>query len=191
MHLVLGRDRLVKPSGVGSGGVPKGDHLVRSFASCVRAQQLVWSGLPVGRRRSGGGKRIRLGRAATPLSAHRHSPQGPRIPQFSTGDVLARRRTRPCFARRAAGDGGPIGPPYLGTVSCPHPRAQTDRGAMSSSPVARLLLPLLLCAGALGLLPRSHGAAAEAPGYVTVSAASFEPGSTCSAPDPGTRTLAA
>jgi hypothetical protein len=62
---------------------------------------------------------------------------------------------------------------------------------MSSSPVARLLLPLLLCAGALGLLPRSHGAAAEAPGYVTVSAASFEPGSTCSAPDPGTRTLAA
>ncbi|KAG2653586.1 hypothetical protein PVAP13_1NG465200 [Panicum virgatum] len=55
----------------------------------------------------------------------------------------------------------------------------------SSSPVARLLLPLLLCAGALGFFPRGHGArAVEAPGYVTVSAASFEPATTCSAPDP-------
>ncbi|RLM81034.1 protein ASPARTIC PROTEASE IN GUARD CELL 2-like [Panicum miliaceum] len=56
---------------------------------------------------------------------------------------------------------------------------------MSSSPVARLLLPLLLCAGALGFLSRCHGArAAEAPRYVTVSAASFKPGSTCRDPDP-------
>ncbi|OEL12537.1 Aspartyl protease family protein [Dichanthelium oligosanthes] len=60
-----------------------------------------------------------------------------------------------------------------------------------SSPVAArraslLLLPLLLCAGALGFLPHCcHAAGAvEAPGYVTVSAASFKPGSTCSAPDP-------
>jgi len=61
----------------------------------------------------------------------------------------------------------------------------------SSSPVARLLLPLLLCAGALGFFPRGHGArAVEVPGYVTVSAASFEPATTCSAPDPGTRILA-
>ncbi|XP_004955175.1 uncharacterized protein LOC101781939 [Setaria italica] len=59
---------------------------------------------------------------------------------------------------------------------------------MRSSPVARrarLLVSLLLCAGALGFLPRCHGAAeGEMPGYVTVSAASFEPASTCSAPDP-------
>ncbi|KAJ1254571.1 hypothetical protein BS78_K029400 [Paspalum vaginatum] len=46
------------------------------------------------------------------------------------------------------------------------------------------LLLSLLCAGALGFLPCCHGAAAEAPGYVTVSAASFTPASTCSAPDP-------
>lgn len=55
-----------------------------------------------------------------------------------------------------------------------------------SSPVVRgALLLSLLCAGALGLLPSCHGAA-EAPrprpGYVTVSAASFAPASTCSVP---------
>ncbi|CAL5019264.1 unnamed protein product [Urochloa decumbens] len=59
---------------------------------------------------------------------------------------------------------------------------------MSSSPVARgahLLLSLLLCgAGALGFLPPCYGATEETPGYVTVSAASFKPGSICSAPDP-------
>jgi hypothetical protein len=45
-----------------------------------------------------------------------------RGPGISTGDVLARRRTRcPCLARRAAGGGGPIGPPCLGTVLWPHP----------------------------------------------------------------------
>ncbi|KAL6635035.1 hypothetical protein ACP70R_027706 [Stipagrostis hirtigluma subsp. patula] len=42
---------------------------------------------------------------------------------------------------------------------------------------ALLLLPLLLCAG-FGFLSGSHGAA-EGPGYVTVSAASFTPGTTC------------
>jgi hypothetical protein len=69
--------------------------------------------------------------------------------------------------------------------------SEPSQGAMSSSPVARLLLPLLLCAGALGFLSRCHGARdAEAPRYVTVSAASFKPGSTCRDPDPGTRILA-
>lgn len=53
-----------------------------------------------------------------------------------------------------------------------------------SSPAARrvVLLSSLLCAGALGFLPCSH-AAAVAPGYVAVSAASFVPSSTCSSPD--------
>ncbi|CAN6233683.1 unnamed protein product [Urochloa humidicola] len=55
---------------------------------------------------------------------------------------------------------------------------------MGSSPVARLLLSLLLCAGASSFLPPCHGAAEEAPGYVTVSASSFKPSSICSAPDP-------
>lgn len=55
-----------------------------------------------------------------------------------------------------------------------------------SSPVVRralLFLSLLCAAGALGFLPCSHGAAV-APEYVTVSAASFSPSSTCSDPDP-------
>ncbi|CAD6249698.1 unnamed protein product [Miscanthus lutarioriparius] len=56
---------------------------------------------------------------------------------------------------------------------------------MSSAVVRRALLLSLLCAGALGFLPCSHGAAvAPGPGYVTVSAASFVPSSTCSTPDP-------
>ncbi|CAN6280167.1 unnamed protein product [Urochloa humidicola] len=55
---------------------------------------------------------------------------------------------------------------------------------MGSSPAARMLLSLLVCAGASSFLPPCHGAAEEAPGYVTVSAASFKPSSICSAPDP-------
>ncbi|CAO2040902.1 unnamed protein product [Urochloa humidicola] len=55
---------------------------------------------------------------------------------------------------------------------------------MGSSPVARLILSLLLCGGASSFLPPCHGAAEEAPGYVTVSASSFKPSSICSAPDP-------
>jgi len=144
----------------------------RVVRSCPTAGLVV----PVGR-----GRRIRHGRQR--LRLPRAAPQGGGI---STGDVLARRRTRPCLARRAAGGAGAIGRPYLGTV-----RAELSQGAMSSSsPVARLLLSLLLCAAALGFVPRCHGArAAVAPGFVTVSAASFKPGSTCSSPDPGTRIL--
>ncbi|KAF8729635.1 hypothetical protein HU200_017584 [Digitaria exilis] len=61
------------------------------------------------------------------------------------------------------------------------PPCQTNRSAMGSS----RLLPLLLCAGALGSLLCCHGAV-EAPGFVTVSTASFKPGSTCR--DPATPT---
>lgn len=108
---------------------------------------------------------------------------------FNRDDGLARRCwcTRPCLARRTAEDGAPIRPPYLGTVFSSPIRSEPNQGAMSSPAVRRVvLLSSLLCAGALGFLSCSHGAAV-APGYVAVSAASFVPSSTCSSPDRGTR----
>lgn len=115
--------------------------------------------------------------------------KGPRIPQISTDDGLALRPAHSPVSSASHRRGRRPDLPSLFRRRLLSP-SQPNQGAMSSPVVRRALLLSLICAGALGFLPCSHGAAV-APGYVTVSAARFRPSSTCSSLDPGTRIVAA
>lgn len=118
--------------------------------------------------------------SASPPTANR--AKGQRIPQV-LDDGLALRRTWPCRASHShrRGRRADLSSLFRHRLLSP---SEPNQGAMGSPVVRHALLLSLLCAGALGFLLCCHGAAV-APAYVTVSAASFAPSSTCSASGPG------
>jgi hypothetical protein len=179
----LAWDRSCKMSG--AGGPTEKDHLLVRIASCIRAivpkswpRRWPWA-------RHRWEKRISIDNtgssdSASPPTANR--AKGPRIPQV-LDDGLALRRTWSCRASHSLRRGRRADLSSLFRHRLLSP-SEPNQGAMGSPVVRHALLLSLLCAGALGFLLCCHGAAV-APAYVTVSAASFAPSSTCSASDPG------